>query len=100
MTNATETSTTTPRDINAEFLALHGSTIERGSLWRIASMPDQSMRIEAMTEPGENHMTIRTYAKYIAGMYGYKVGKFLGLTYVQVKGVQQTRRVYELSFAR
>ena len=96
MTHTTEASTA-PRDIDAELLALHGATIDRGYAWRTAQMPDQSMRIEMMVAGGEHHMTTKMHARRRAALLGCVVGKFLKLTYVRgLDGRQQTRRVYEL----
>ena len=97
MTHTTE-ARTTPRDIDAELLALHGATIDRGHAWRTVQMPDQSMRIEMMVVGGEHHMTTKMHARRRAALLGYDVGKFLKLTYVRgLDGRQQTRRVYELN---
>lgn len=99
MTNTTE-ARTTGRDIDAELLALHGSTIDRGYAWRTAQMPDQTMRIEMMVAGGEHHMTTRMHARRRADLLGCKARKFLKLTHVRgLDGRQQKRRVYELSFA-
>ena len=96
MTHTTEPRTA-PRDIDAELLALHGATIDRGHAWRTAQMPDQSMRIEMMVAGGEHHMTTKMHARRRAALLGCVVGKFLKLTYVRgLDGRQQTRGVYEL----
>ena len=97
MAHTTKTSTT-PRDIDAEILALHGATIDRGYGWRTVAMPDQTMRIEMMVVGGEHHMTTKLHARRRAAVLGYAAGKFLKLTYVRGSdGRQQTRRVYELN---
>ena len=97
MTHTTEPSTA-PRDIDAELLALHGSTIDRGYAWRTAQMPDQSMRIEMMVAGGEHHMTTKMHARRRAALLGCVVGKFLKLTHLRGSdGLPQTRRVYELN---
>ena len=96
MTHTTEASTAT-RDIDAEVLALHGATIDRGYAWRTAQMPDQSMRIEMMVEGGERSTATRMRARRRAALLGYDVGKFVKLTYLRSSdGLPQTRRVYEL----
>ena len=96
MTHTTKTSTA-PRDIDAEVLALHGATIDRGYAWRTAQMPDQSMRIEMMVASGEHHMTTKMHARRRAALLGYDVGKFVELTQFRgPDGLLQTRRVYEL----
>ena len=96
MTHTTETNNL-PTDIDAELLALHGATIERGYAWRTAQMPDQSMRIEVMVMGDERHMTTRAWARRRAALLGYDVGKFLKLTHLRgPDGLPQTRRVYEL----
>ena len=97
MTHTTETSTA-PRDIDAELLALHGATIDRGHAWRTAQMPDQSMRIEMMAVRDENHMTTRMHARRRAALLGCGVGRFITLTHLRgPDGLPQTRRVYELT---
>ena len=96
MTHTTEASTA-PRDIDAELLALHGATIDRGYAWRTAQMPDQSMRIEVMVAGDERHMKTKMRARRRAALLGYDVGKFVKLTHLRGSdGLPQTRRVYEL----
>ena len=96
MTHTTETSTA-PRDIDAELIALHGATIDRGYAWRTAQMPDQSMRIEMIAVRDENHMPTKMHARRRAALLGYDVGKFLKLIHLRGSdGLPQTRRVYEL----
>ena len=96
MTHTTKTSTV-PRDIDAELLALHGATIDRGYAWRTAQMPDQSMRIEVMVVGDELHKTTKMRARRRAALLGYDVGKFVKLTHLRSSdGLPQTRRVYEL----
>ena len=98
MTHTTET-TTTPRDIDAELLALHGATIDRGYAWRTAQMPDQSMRIEVMVEGDERHKATKMRARRRAAQLGYVVGKFIKVTHMRSRdGLPQTRRVYELNW--
>ena len=96
MTHTTKPRTAT-RDIDAEFLALHGATIHRGYAWRIAQMPDQTMRIEMMVAGDESHMKTKMHARRRAALLGYVVGKFVKLTHMRSSdGLPQTRRVYEL----
>ena len=98
MTHTTET-TTTPRDIDAEFLALHGATIDRGYAWRTAQMPDQSMRIEVMVAGDERHKATKMRARRRAALLGCVVGRFVKLTHLRgYDGLPQTRRVYELNW--
>ena len=96
MTHTAEASTAT-RDIDAEFLALRGATIDRGYAWRTAQMPDQSMRIEVMVAGDERHKATKMRARRRAALLGYDVGKFLKLIHLRGSdGLPQTRRVYEL----
>ena len=98
MTHTTETNTAT-RDIDAEFLALHGATVDSAPGWRTVRMPDHSRRVEVEQLDGEHHMTTKAWAREIAehSCPYLEVGKFVKLTHLRGSdGLPQVRRVYEL----
>ena len=99
MTHTTETNTAT-RDIDAELLALHGTTVDSAPGWRTVRMPDHSRRVEVEQLDGEHHLTTKAWAREIAehSCPYLEVGAYVKTTHVGGRdGRQQTRRLYELT---